>query len=573
MPGAPDAGGGGADFSLASMMRHRRVPPTLKTALAPPKQVCSIPDNRNRKAAGMILSQAKSNKVPLRNLNFGAPDAQSEKNFVSERYFLNAFFLPEDIEISDFLSRRTFFVLGLKGAGKTALLQYIASRLDPNTAEAVSIIFKHDVDEEEKQRLQRLSNTVVQSDNQDAAHSDDYENAWFWYFHQKIVQQITRKQSELYERNESFDRYTQVIKGSSAPGESGITSLANAAKDGAIRFAFDLKLLKLEGGINFEKVNTDKKTIALSWFVKAANQMLQDLAPRGKKELFIFVDEINLSYGSRAQYARDCVLVRDLISSVYQMNSLFAQKSIPIKVICAIRSEVLSATAIAGKEVNKYTNSCGMTLSWHRRVSDSDQPLHRVIEGKIRASEEEFFGKRSSANIWDTYFAPRASEVPMKEYILHQTWFTPRDLVVLLDLAKQADRDAQVFDEEAFTACRKTYAESSWIEKIEALQANYNTHQIEAIRRILQGVSGRTFTLDAFAAESASLGNSNQQVKRLVAERDITLILEDLYRIGVIGNLIKNGGKPRFRWMFRGDADLNPKQPITIHRALWAKFA
>lgn len=57
--------------------------------------------------------------------------------------------------------------------------------------------------------------------------------------------------------------------------------------------------------------------------------------------------------------------------------------------------------------------------------------------------------------------------------------------------------------------------------------------------------------------------DSFDEVNELVTKRKTSEILKDLYDIGIIGNY---GSTSRF--MFKGDTDIDPIMPITIHYPL-----
>ncbi len=61
--------------------------------------------------------------------------------------------------------------------------------------------------------------------------------------------------------------------------------------------------------------------------------------------------------------------------------------------------------------------------------------------------------------------------------------------------------------------------------------------------------------------------DSFDEVNELVTKRKTSEILKDLYDIGIIGNY---GSTSRF--MFKGDTDIEPIMPITIHYPLISFF-
>lgn len=67
---------------------------------------------------------------------------------------------------------------------------------------------------------------------------------------------------------------------------------------------------------------------------------------------------------------------------------------------------------------------------------------------------------------------------------------------------------------------------------------------------------------------------TDRGVTSLLEEKGIGVILEDLYRIGVIGNdfMLKDRRGElmnRQRWIFRGNPILNDSERMAFHKSLW----
>ena len=65
-------------------------------------------------------------QIRLRDLKLGKIDAKNELLDSSPEelsFFENSFLMPETVTIEDFTNNNVFFVTGMKGTGKTALLR------------------------------------------------------------------------------------------------------------------------------------------------------------------------------------------------------------------------------------------------------------------------------------------------------------------------------------------------------------------------------------------------------------------------------------------------------------------
>lgn len=113
---------------------------------------------------------------------------------------------------------------------------------------------------------------------------------------------------------------------------------------------------------------------------------------------------------------------------------------------------------------------------------------------------------------------------------------------------------------------RKTYSEESWREFEEVLTAQYSDVEVEGIRKALTGLEV------PFAPKDLQKNIDGKkeyfvEVEELAKKRKVSQILTDLYEIGVIGNY---GANPRFS--FKGENDIDPMMPLTIHYPLLRFF-
>ena len=96
------------------------------------------------------------NTMYLKDIFVGNTDAKNEllrgdKKEIES--FKSGFLMPDNVEIDHFISGRKFYVTGLKGTGKTALLRYLGICVQEKLkAETDFILFKSDIREEERAR-------------------------------------------------------------------------------------------------------------------------------------------------------------------------------------------------------------------------------------------------------------------------------------------------------------------------------------------------------------------------------------------------------------------------------------
>lgn len=94
--------------------------------------------------------------MSLKNINFGDVDAKNEilKNSrAGDRTFFESYSIPERIDLVKYLSGEKYFILGLKGTGKTALLRFLHDKVVGEGKYSELILFKTHITEEDRQKL------------------------------------------------------------------------------------------------------------------------------------------------------------------------------------------------------------------------------------------------------------------------------------------------------------------------------------------------------------------------------------------------------------------------------------
>ncbi len=519
-------------------------------------------------------------KLTLSQIHLGMLDARSELLVDwrdSTDLFRNSYLVLDNVNVDDFHSGKFFFITGLKGSGKTALLLYTSMDAIKQSHDASFIFFKSDITEEDKQNLSRAVGFEIVKDGASyRGIEQDYENAWRWFFHQKLSELLSNPDQQIVQSDQHLKTYLELSSRAKKDQKSArYSSILPKFKDGKVKISADLGLLSggLEADFSFSK---ESPGLPVGEFLKLCDKGIERLTAYRKK-LFIYIDELEIFFGSEEQYQRDCRLIRDLIVTVFSFNRRFIEKRIPIIIICAVRSEVLGAVESLGKEINKPVSDFGIPITWHMPKTSQDHPLLRVIAKKIEASELKHFGKIVSRDPWRNYFPAMLHDDETQRWLLHNTWYRPRDLIRMLNLAAKKHPSGAAFTQATFDDTKELYAKQSWVELTEELQANYSARDIDAMKIILLG-SSKVFVLENLEMNLERKKKLYRNVGELLEKRSIEEILSDLFNIGVIGNVYGFYGRERrfgrgrdtkVRWVFRGDTSLLLEKQMAVHRGLW----
>lgn len=506
--------------------------------------------------------------LELKDIPFGKTDAKNEVlNNTSEENarFLKSFVTPPALAIEKFLHREKYYIVGLKGTGKTALLRYISLKLEENEQSVSNfVLFKTDVDEDLKKDFSHAARVQLVSDNTDTYDGDDFETVWRWFIYRRIASVIQGKLVQPFQENENLNSFLTLVSSQvpDKPHTFSLRELIPKIRKGNIEISRNPKL-----GFELEWDESGRAKINFNDLVRRADEAFHSLEPSNKR-LNIFFDELELNYGSTKQYQRDSRLVRDLIVSVERLNAVAKSKGFPLCVYAAVRSEVLVAVEALGKEINKPITDFGSTILWNRSgVDASQQPLLTIIEQRINiARSEAGLITLNTAELWKEYFPEQVSGQKPQAYILHNSWYRPRDIVRLLISIQEQYPNETSFTIQGIEAVRKNYSTASWVEITEELKAKYTSSDVNGIKYIFYGYK-QISSLTELASRTNTVAKDHDETKLLLERTQLKTILKDLFRIGVVGNIDKR--RDRMRFSFRGDDEiLFEDNNIFIHNAL-----
>ena len=257
-------------------------------------------------------------------------------------------------------------------------------------------------------------------------------------------------------------------------------------------------------------------------------------------------------------------MIRDLVFTVKRMNSIFAKYGMKkIKIICSVRSEVLTAISrfVVTKEINKVISGFSVPLIWNYNNSNSyAHPIIQILLKRIAVCSNS--EDKSSLDIYRKWFPENIHGMEPASYILNNSWCKPRDMVRLITTAQNSLHNNDVsFSKAVFDSISKAYSEDSLQEIKEELRALYSSEEIDCIISCFTGYK-TTFSL------SELLIRINRYYQGTVLEKSFVQVLNDLYRLGFLGNFLPSA--KIYHWQHRGDSIpiMSDEWRLVIHYAL-----
>lgn len=509
--------------------------------------------------------------IKLKNLFLGNIDAKHELINYSEqeqKQFLDSFLIPENIDISQFVNLRKFFITGMKGTGKTALLRYIGLELENKHHSTVRfVLFKSDFSDEEKKKFSRAARTILADKEVDD--SEDYQEIWQWFIYRNIVKIVEDEKKIIFENDDNWKKFSTCIKAPKTGDEkSGLMSLLPKLKRGNIEIAGGIEVIKGKLYLDFDWEDNERTRVKFSNLVRQTDELFKRLTPTkgANQRLNILFDELELTLENTKQYSKDSRLIRDLMFAISDLNITSIERKYNLGFLAAIRSEVISSIGASGKELNKIILDFGVPVEWSMSGGNiNNHPLLTLIIKRLETSKR-FNGineTTSAEELWEEYFPEVIHNQLSQNYILHQTWHRPRDIVRLLGLCKDKNPNENSFTHQVFDSIKKEYSKQCWVEHVEELRTKLTAEETEGLRKIVLGIKS-PFTLNEITLIVDQKKLLYKDVEDLMEKFKLGEVLSLLYKVGVIGN---TGERVRFE--FRGDNDVLLEKPMKIHDALW----
>lgn len=155
--------------------------------------------------------------MKIKDIYAGKPDAKDEIATGHVNEFVESFILPPSCDIEKIITEDSYFIVGYKGTGKTALLRYIENRVKEKTPYSCSsfLLFKDDLSEIKRHEFEENSKRIINSISIDKSLSikeNDYQFVWKYFFLRKILSDNEKCSGNLFENNKEWHFFKQKME-------------------------------------------------------------------------------------------------------------------------------------------------------------------------------------------------------------------------------------------------------------------------------------------------------------------------------------------------------------------------
>lgn len=510
----------------------------------------------------------------------GKPDATDEIRERGYDEFANNYIRPSGVDIERLASAEygtPFFIMGDKGTGKTALLYFLENYIltkDP-TACSSFVYFESEYNQVQRQKFNALSKSISTSIHIDSSiategsaseQEHDFTYIWRWQLYQKIITDNEQFNGGLFENNDIWHKFVLEIEKIDKtiskermriPAKVSFATTANP------------QIGTITPEISVEPIDLSQRSFNLSTsynqfvhVIDNADNLFYKLS-RTSTPYYMFIDELEAYRANGNTFYRDLRMIRDLLFTVKRFNDAFGSGT---KIICSVRLEIINAINrfVQTNQLHKIMQGYDERLTWEYTNTNSfNHPIIGILLRRIQNAEEKVCGHCVSTDeIIHKWFTSHVYNTHICTYILDNTWHKPRDIVrLLLSAQSKSSKNLSIFNQNTFETFMPVYSKQCLVEVREEMRALYTAEEIESIFNCLQGFKV-VFTYDEIV----------ERAKRLYPEsvlsKDPCTVLNDMYRIGVIGNILSN--RKSSRWEYKEQYKLYIDSPweIVIHPSL-----
>ncbi|MCW6027383.1 hypothetical protein K4043_05085 [Stenotrophomonas sp. SRS1] len=452
-------------------------------------------------------------------------------------YFVH---FPEFSEVVDGSKR---YVIGRKGAGKTAVIEKLRLEQDSDALKFNADITLRDFPLNDMQELA------------DKSHSDKgrYVSAWMFIIYVELAKIISKDNGAG--PSQAVMELKEFLSFNDLDSTLGFISTVEKLKSKKSKVSV---LPKWAGG---EVENGNTQTTRLSVHFRKIVSSLEGLLRQvqSESEYWLFVDELDEGYRAGAPSLRLILLA--LIRAIEDSSLAMKRSNLKFRPLLVLRTDIFDA--LEDNDLNKLDDFV-VRLRWTSDDTSSEHSLMRIADERIRLQYPGII------DAWNEVTINQDNELPREvkslwQYMTSRTFDRPRDLIKFL---KYCSRHSKPDERLSFSTVKSAEADySNWFrnEIRDEIHSYFPIWQecFQAISRLGLGKISEDSLVDELSQDEAIFTWMTSNSKS--AKHIINL----LFDFGILGY---HEGR---RWIFKHkDDDLTRKSgsDLIVHYGLYKKL-
>ncbi len=480
-------------------------------------------------------------KTSINNIQFGTSDADTEL-IRTPKIFTNAFFDPDN-NINELINGYKFVVIGRKGDGKSAYYARMKCLSDSDSQlETIG------------ESLEKLNSSFFEKfTDKDLTGGKRYVPMWKCIILIELIKYIELRGFGIQKEN-----YLSIVDALSRAGLLTSNSIEQT-------------ITQLE--------STDITLSAANWISYGRHREKNHIM-KGANDIYsVILNELkSIHIGSikfrmvfdglddilRAkQFNID--IITGLLRAADEINRAFDKKELKFKTIILIRSDIFDLCR--DPDISKIRFGSTIDLSWLPNGTLYESNLANLVLARFNM-DGTFY--TTFKDIWNTYFPMLIDNKDSFEYMIENTLYKPRDILMFFSLTqKMMPRQDRQLTEYEFKLLLNNYSREYFIVHMQdELTGFIPDEAINELQTVFSRVGSRRFSFESFSNEM-----SQNKVFSSVCAEDVLRIM---FERGYIGQYRKRPGHPKEEFYFQININSREKyqkeDDCQLHRGLIRAF-
>lgn len=459
-----------------------------------------------------------------RRIFLGSPEAEAEA-LEHSRIPLKEVY-KDFHDLSSLLNHEKFIVLARKGCGKSAFGEFvqITSKDEPNFF--CAFIRPNSINLE----------AIVQMGNEQGTRIER-EILFKWIIYTKLIELLT--QNENLKSMRGFDHLVKF----SAKNSGYIKIDSYETKEMIKKEGFEIgtEHLRRFFDARYQREFEIKQAKApfyklIAHLEKVIKDLMSDSSEKNNQNAYaIFIDDLDIDFQSERASDRDSLLSLLRVAK-HINNEVFGKSGIDAKIIILLRTDIAKSISSVSADSAKILSTYSATVDWYNdgynKKSHEDQyMLKQFINDRIKYIFKQTSRPFNADNPWNSLVLEDGYEHSSFDYIVNQTIFRPRDLLLFFKPLDSEDFEIPL-RRHSIMVLGKKYAEELVKELKNELSAFYTSTQIDSIFNALSRID--QFNECPYDSAISTLRESCRDI-------DPVELLNNLFNHSIVGTKATSG--------------------------------
>lgn len=403
----------------------------------------------------------------------GAPEAEGDATPNSRVPLLDVY---EDYhELIPQLAHEKFIVVGRKGSGKSAFAEYIwlTAQNEPNLF--CHFIRKNDFSLEK----------IVQIGNSEGIELDS-EALFKWIIYTNILKMFAF--NEAISSNKDYELLRQFIKKNSGYVEIREYEIRELIKKHGFEVNIEQFKRFMRGRFNKQVEEKSSRAPFYKLLPHLEEVIVRVLSSeedkRNQNSYVLFFDDLDIGFSVSDKFSCDS-LVKLIRTCRHVNNDIFGKNDISAKAVILIRDDIEHFLSSRYADTAKIFSSYSAKINWYqdnyaRNEGENNLNIKKFINKRISYAFKSASLEFNNDDPWSSLVTDRVGEKPSFKYILNNTLFRPRDLLLLFKPLENGSYSYPL-SKDHVNSLVNNYSEELAKELKNELSSFYDPEQIEMI--------------------------------------------------------------------------------------------